>query len=325
MLYLRLVNLKRIVSVALPLLVFAFPLLLLVWINSQGLESTRFLSFTIPKIPNFRNGDFSLANLKENWSALWMLLTHDEYSFDSLGGAYNTLYPISIPFVLFGIPVSFCQAYKKIRSREFDTTTILFTFFCTVCFCIMIVDGPCIYRANSIYFTMVFMAIMGIRFIVNSLPALPIQCYVTRCIACIYIIYSVFFLRYYFVDYGKEHEIQWFVWDYIDDIYAALAEANLDGREVYVDNYNGPTYAYDCLIRQISPYDYNLENDEMTEYENLGNYHYYLPQLTDIMGNEILVVFDFNGQGGYNGYGQVLEAMGFRVIPYGYFKIYYVR
>lgn len=315
LLYVGKLQWKQIFTMAVPLFVLAVPLLLFVAVNTFELEQIELPFMTITRIPYYRSGSFSLANIKDNLEIYKMLLTKDVYSFDAID-YYYTLFMVSMPLFVYGAVVGIVRVVAGIIKRKMDVASLIVLFFMVVYFCMLIVEGPCIYRSNGIYYSMAFLLVLAIQDIVSRLPW---QKWVLACFVTLYLMNGAFFIRYYFVEYEDDYDIQWFMYDHLDDIFVGLANADLTGKEVYIDNYNGPSYTMDCFLRGISPYDYNKENDMMTEEENLGNYHYYLPDPSLIQPNGIYVVFD------YNWYKDYFTQTPFSSIKYGYFTIYYME
>lgn len=312
----RSLKLSELIAMGIPLFLLALPLLLFVAVNHFGLEQMRFLGLTIPKIPYFRTDHFSLENAADNLLLLKTLLTKDQYAFNALDD-YYTLYLVSVPLVLCGALIGIGRLVNGIRRRLMDVSGVVTLWFLAQMICGLIIKDPDIYRLNGIYFSLLFLAALSLVSFTKALAGLHKAAAgaAAALVLLCYLVHGVCFTGFYFTKYEEEYPIQWFINDHIDDILVKLKDAPPE-QEIYFDNFNCSVYAYDLLIREISPYDYNLENDMYTSEENLGHRHYYLPPEDQISGDAWYVVMD------YSGYGELLEARGFQKEAYGYYAVY---
>ena len=345
----RRISWKNLFAMGIPVFVLALPLLLFVAVNKFQLEPVRILWFTIPKIPYFRTDHFHLENIVENAGILKTLLTTDRYSFNAVE-PYGTLYRLSIPFVLAGIVIGVWKLVQSIRKKEMDSGCLVVFWFLAQMLCALITKEPDIYRTNGIYFSLVFLAVLTMRAVLLGVAALLGRVRSTQTVSgqekgtqqkgaqqsnthtasgqtvavhlagavlvVCYLFCGASFAKYYFTQYTQEYPVQWFINDYVDEIMTVFRDASPE-QKIYFDNYNCSLYAYDCLIRGVSPYDWNEENDMFTQEENLGNRHYYLPPAEEIEEDAWYVVMDDSG------YGANLEARGFQWNVYGYYKVYF--
>lgn len=325
---------KNLFAMGVPAFVLAVPLLLFVVINKLQLETMKVLWFTVPKIPYFRTDHFNLANMAENALILKTLLTTDQYTFNAVE-PYGTLFGISVPFVLAGIAVGLVRIVWSISKKKFDGGSIVFLWFFAQMLCALITKEPDIYRTNGIYFSLVFLAALSMRTVLDFFAAgdrmgtenssgatgkryrIAVHLGGLALMGC-YLVCGVSFAGYYFGQYSEDYPVQWYINDYADEIMQILKDADPE-QEIYFDNYNCTLYASDCLIRGVSPYDWNQENDMFTQKENFGNRHYYLPPAEEIKDDAWYIVMD------YSGYGANLEARGFERNTYGYYKVYYKK
>ncbi|MBO5292650.1 MAG: glycosyltransferase family 39 protein [Lachnospiraceae bacterium] len=321
-------QLKNLVGMGFPTFLLALPLLLFVVVNDSGADSLHILWFTIPKLPYFRTDHFQWENIADNILILKTLLTKDQYSFNAVE-PYGTLYRFTVPFVLLGIVLGVVRLVQSIRKRSMDAGSLVFLWFLAQMVCALITKDPDIYRMNGIYFSLVFLAVLSMKTILDLLGRLfqklvPGQEKAGRFAVCAgggmlvlcYLVQGISFANYYFTQYSEDYPIHWYINAYVDEVMEIFRDADPE-QEIYFDNYNCTLYAYDCLIRRVSPYDYNQENDMFTSEENLGHRHYYLPPAEEIRDDAWYVVLD------YSGYGGNLEARGFQCNEYGYYKVYY--
>ncbi|NLL79574.1 MAG: glycosyltransferase family 39 protein [Clostridiales bacterium] len=322
------INVRKLLSLGVPICLLALPLLFFVAVNKLQLEPMRVLWFTVPRIPYFRTDHFQLANIAENELILKKLLTKDQYTFNAVE-PYGTLYRLSIPFVLIGIIVGMVCLAQSIRKKQMDTGCFVILWFLSQMICALVTKDPDIYRTNGIYFSLVFLAVLAMKQLLRWFSLLVETLFRTKenagrlavhaggsILVLCYVVQGLGFANYYFTQYSEDYPIHWYINDYVDEVMEIFKDADPE-QEIYFDNYNCTLYAYDCLIRRVSPYDYNAENDMFTQEENLGHRHYYLPPVEEIRDDAWYVVFDESG------YGANLEARGFQWNEYGYYSVYY--
>ncbi len=322
---------KNLFAAGIPVFILALPLLVFVAVNKTEMDTVRILWFTVPKIPYFRTDHFSPGNISENLLVLKTLLTTDRYAFNAVE-PYGTLYPLSVPFVLAGIVIGIGKLILSVWKKKMDGGCLITFWFFSQILCALIMKEPDIYRMNGVYFSLAFLAASSMHMLISLAVYLAGKICAKRRRAgkggalaahfagvlfmAAYLVCGASFVKYYFTQYAEDHPILWFINDYVDEILEEMKDAGPE-QKIYFDNLNCSVYAYDCLIREISPYDWNVENDMHTQEENLGNRHYYLPPAEQIEDDAWYVVMD------YSGYGPNLEARGFTWNTYGYFRVYY--
>lgn len=305
-------KLRHVIALGLPAGILAVPLFLFLYTNTFRGEALVTPFFTAPIIPNFRSDSFHLANIKDNLDLFRILLTRDQYIFNAFDNFY-TLYVVSIPLVLFGIFLLVKCFVCSVKERQADLKTVILFYLLAQTICGLIITNPDIYRMNGIFFTLMFAIVLALREFARRIRW---QKTAVSVILFLYAVNAVVFLHFYFTDYQTTYPIQWFINDYIMEIFSDLRDADT-GKDIYVDQFNGPLYAYDMLLNEVSPYDEERVLSTATDYPSYGNTYYYLPEPADIDPDAVYIVME------YNGFKDYLEGQGFQEETYGYYMVYY--
>lgn len=308
----RQMRLKHIIALGAPAGILAVPLFAFLYTNTYRTEALVTPFFTAPIIPTFRADNFKLSNIADNWDVLKILLTRDQYIFNSFDNFY-TLYVVSIPLVLFGIFLLCKRLVLSIKNREPDLSMIVLFYFIAQLICGLIITNPDIYRMNGIYFTLMFCIVLSIK---EFAQRIKWKKAVTAFLLFLYSVNAIVFLRFYFTSYESTYSTQWFINDHITEIFEELAETAPE-KDIYVDKFNEPLYAYDMLVKEVSPYDFCLTNHPDMSDQTYGNMHYYLPEPEEIREDAMYIVMD------YNGFKDYPEGQGFSKEVYGYYALYY--
>lgn len=99
---------------ALPLGLLALPLLLFLGVNWGLMEEICLPFMSIPKLLYFRSGELGLENAGKNLLGLFRLLLRQSDGLPwNYAGAYGLLYPVSLPFALWGIGAGIRGLFRK--------------------------------------------------------------------------------------------------------------------------------------------------------------------------------------------------------------------
>lgn len=313
--YCKKITIKQLFAMGVPMGILVIPLFLFLYINTFQKGSIITPFFSIPQLPLYRAGDFSLENIDHAVKAVRLLLTEDQSQFFSYDN-YYTLYAMSIPFILLGFFLLWKKSADSIEGRKINYGVLVFFYFLAALLNAVLLNTPNIYRNNSIYFPFVLFAAVAIMHVCGRFPAGK---WVGAVLLGLYGLHLISFAGYYYSDRVQEdHPVVWFNYDYIDDIFMYIKENKVQ-RQIYVDDMNISTYCYAMLINEVSPYDFAAEgNDAYTEKNNYKNLHFYLPEDAGQINREaIYIVME------YNSYNDYFVNAGFQVEKYGYFYIYY--
>lgn len=309
------IKFKQLLYMGIPMAVIGFPLVLLMFMNQFGMPEIATAFITIPTLPEFKTSSVSAASLLENFDLLFTTFTTDGLMYNAFD-RYYTLYAISVPLFIYGVLRYAYVFVKKIKEKSADVLGIIFCYLAAYLLVGMFFTSPNINRMNGIYFAIFLFVIYAVWDLYHTIPIKKI-CAGT--IVSVYLISSVCFFHYYFVEYTPEKEVVWWFYDYADDIMNALHESGTD-REIYIDNYNGPIFTWDFLLQEVSPYDFceqNMIDGRIKGEVSMDNYHYYLPEPEEITTDAIYVIF------GVNDYDDWMHAYDFEYAKYGYWNIYY--
>lgn len=315
LLYVKEITWKLLLAWAVPVVVLAVPLLLFLVINTFELGSLITPFFSIPQLPQFRAGEFSLPNLERSWNAVKYILTTDSSQFFAYDD-YATLYKMSIPFILLGIGIMGKHCVWALRHKRMCQETLVFFYFAAALGNAVCLETPNIYRNNSIYFPLVIAAALGIHYVCRALGN---RRWVTVLLIGLYGLHFMSFCSFYYSGRVKErYPIVWFSYDYIDDLFTYIKENEMQ-QDIYIDDMNMTTYCYAMLINEVSPYEFAAEgNDAATNDNNFRNLHFYLPDNPEsLTKGKIYIVMD------YNVYNENFIGRGFEKQTYGYYNIYY--
>lgn len=315
LLYVKEITWKLLLAWAVPVVVLAVPLLLFLVINTFELGSLITPFFSIPQLPQFRAGEFSLPNLERSWNAVKYILTTDSSQFFAYDD-YATLYKMSIPFILLGIGIMGKHCVWALRHKRMCQETLVFFYFAAALGNAVCLETPNIYRNNSIYFPLVIAAALGIHYVCRA-PGN--RRWVTVLLIGLYGLHFMSFCSFYYSNRVRErYPIVWFSYDYIDDLFTYIKENEVQ-QDIYIDDMNMTTYCYAMLINEVSPYEFAAEgNDAATNDNNFRNLHFYLPDDPEsLTKGKIYIVMD------YNVYNENFIGRGFEKQTYGYYNIYY--
>lgn len=315
LLYVKQITWKQLLAWAVPVVVLAVPLLLFLVINTFELGSLVTPFFSIPQLPQFRAGEFSLPTLERGWNAVKYILTTDSSQFFAYDD-YATLYKMSIPFILLGTGIMGKHCVQAVRHKRMRREALVFFYFASALGNAVCLETPNIYRNNSIYFPLVIAAALGIRYVCRALGN---GRWVTVLLIGLYGLHFLSFCSFYYSGRVKErYPIVWFSYDYIDDIFTYIKENEMQ-QDIYIDDMNMTTYCYAMLINEVSPYEFAAEgNDAATNDNNFRNLHFYLPDDPEsLTKGKIYIVMD------YNVYNENFIGRGFEKQTYGYYNIYY--
>lgn len=315
LLYVKQITWKQVLAWAVPVVVLAVPLLLFLVINTFELGSLVMPFFSIPQLPQFRAGEFSLPTLERGWNAVKYILTTDSSQFFAYDD-YATLYKMSIPFILLGTGIMGKHCVQAVRHKRMRREALVFFYFAAALGNAVCLETPNIYRNNSIYFPLVIAAALGIRYVCRALGN---GRWVTVLLIGLYGLHFLSFCSFYYSGRVKErYPIVWFSYDYIDDIFTYIKENEMQ-QDIYIDDMNMTTYCYAMLINEVSPYEFAAEgNDAATNDNNFRNLHFYLPDDPEsLTKGKIYIVMD------YNVYNENFIGRGFEKQTYGYYNIYY--
>lgn len=268
-LYHKRITWKQCFCFGIPVVLLAFPLLLVIIINSFGLPEIKMGIFTIPVLPNYRGSELIFTELWSNFCVVWQsILSHDWIPYNALDRFY-TMYGLSIPFALIGVVQIIKNVKKTLLDRKYSIHMIFFFLLCSWLIVGMMLggDGPNINKLNGIFFAVFYCVLYGIKcvwFFLNDflcsqkakekLPQI-VRLWSAKILAliliCLYLIDFVSFTDTYFNKYPIEEYPQMLFADTYEDILEFIESETGEPKSVYVD----ASYIYYLLSARVNPYE----------------------------------------------------------------------
>lgn len=282
LLYIKKINIKKIIIIGIPVFILALPLMLMILINNGFINQIEGF-ITIPLLRNYRGAEISLANIFKN---LYILLSIFSFDID-FALIYNsipyfgTIYYCTIPFFIIGFIKCLRNFCNSIKEKEFNINVIFVFWFFSVLICQLIIDSPNINKSNAIFVPVIYFTTIGIVniFQKNRTIILPIL--------LILVLNFGLFFNYYFYHYNDETKWQHlFATNYLD---AIEYSRNLQKNTIYIqDDLTAQEHIYILLYNSISPYDYSENNIETTYNNTQITYILGLPE--EINSNSVYII-----------------------------------
>lgn len=163
MIYIGKFSWKKTLAMAIPLFLFALPLMLMQLV-SMGLcpeFSTVFSDFRA--LPWYRSGELSLANLpKKIFSIRMLTLGGGWLTYNSLH-EYGPLYLFMLPLLLYGFVLCLKDVMTSLRTKTFDISVLIVLFLFFAYFVFMLVEDLNMYKANEIFLPFLLLIAMAIK------------------------------------------------------------------------------------------------------------------------------------------------------------------
>ena len=265
----RLLRWKNVLAAALPLVLIAWPLVAVQVINLFDLpEVTLFGKITLPRIPDYRAGEFGLSNpLRSLFNALKSTLMYDDRAANSTP-QFWTMYPISVPFVLIGAIALLARGIRAVRTRAHDCAFFPLLWGALALAVGVTLSGdalqPNTNQMNGIFFAAALSAVTGIYTVLDWLRG-NVRRAAAAAIATAYAACGGLFFHWYFIERSQDALFEAPMSEAI-----AFIEANdeLAGRTVCMSQH----YTYYLYATLPSPYDYSVP--ESGPFGDCGNYHF---------------------------------------------------
>lgn len=151
------ISIKQILFLVIPIFIISIPLVLFILVNCGIINE--FLIFK--KLPEFRNSEIGFKYIIDNILMIVSLLSHDFIKYNSVK-YFGTIFYISIPILIYGL-IKFIKNLKK-----YNLENIIFINFITTYIALLFISEININKANSIYFSIIYIIIYGINNIKNK-------------------------------------------------------------------------------------------------------------------------------------------------------------
>jgi len=147
------------------LFVLAMPLILFLLVNNGLINEIRTSFISIPKLSSMRDSEISIRNLFkiETYTRflLVVLFQSDGLLWNGVDG-FGTVYYISIPFIIYGIIISFKKMIVKFREKEFSWEFILLYVLIVCVVCGNCISGVNINKINCIWLPLIMFLVVGL-------------------------------------------------------------------------------------------------------------------------------------------------------------------
>ena len=272
----RLLRLKQLFFLTLPLCIMAVPLILVVCVNYFDLEPIVTPLFSVPKMFVNRTEEVTLSSFSLPGKLRGLLHTLTSDGKYGSSDQYWTMYPWSVPFIFIGGIYSFYEAVNAFRRRTIvPALYILLILFAEVL--LFLLCGQYIYHINGIFTALAYLCVSGILCALDFFrrtresarksqwPGMALA----GVLVCLYGISFAGFAKDYF---GGDTTVAFQVFGGADDALALLPEDKKD-RDIYIMDEVGEFY---FLTNPLPPSEFSALCDELgyiTDYENIHFRH----------------------------------------------------
>lgn len=262
----RRLSLKAMALFAIPVLILAFPLILVQIVNIFDIPEIKLFNLTITKLLYYRGNEISLHEIKDN--IVWIyrsIFTADNTEFDSFP-QFGTLYFFSLPFIILGSLVTLVRFIEGLKRKVIIYDGIILMYAAVVLVSALFIRGVTTYRINSVFFGFVFAVVIAIEYLISGVSfdvtsrAIHNISYVLGYGALVgYIGFALLFYRYYFCEYKDDiYPQRLFAEDPTEAFeYIEALDEEYVRRLTYVGGVD-EAYIYWLLSRRISPYEYDV-------------------------------------------------------------------
>ena len=315
----RKIRIRQIVFMALPLGLLALPLMAMLAVNTFDLPEISTAMFTITKLPEYRGGEVSLANIKNIAEAVKTVLIMDWLPYNS-DGVFNTMYIATIPLIVLGVFALAKKIVVSVKNKEYDASVMAFAGVIAAGVALCLISYVNVNKANGIYpFLVVFAAAATVLIFKKSYIQFMI-------VIAIYIANFSLFCCDYFQP-VKYDEIKTLFAPGVNEVF----EKAEDGMQVYICDLSALDRSVQyALAAEISPYEVNkiINGDSSSVF-----WHNQLPVYRNENG-ELEGDFDFKSVYALNRFDlseqycfarEELEKLGFEKEKTGFYDIYFIN
>lgn len=264
---------RQLCFAAVPLLLMAIPLVLVVCVNTFGWETIRTPFFTVPRLLENRTAEVGLSfpAIREKLMALVHVLTTDGI-YGSPANEWN-LFRISVPFMLVGGVHSLVETIRCFRERRQSLHPYLI-FWCAGSVVTMFLCGTYTYHVNGIFAALVCFVVDGIVLAASKLRSVRSGKIFLWILACLYVLSAVRACRAYFVNAaGDAYQIYGGVQAALDSLEGSQRE-----KEVYIPDEIGEIY---FLSDPLTPEEVMRDCDAYGMVRDHGRLHFRMPETYD--------------------------------------------
>ena len=284
MIYTHKTQFKKLLSTWVSAFIVAFPLVIMVIINTFNLPDIMIGKISILKLENYRGGQIGI-NLQLIWdnflTVLKCILFKDGINYSSFDGFY-TMYICSVPFFVVGFIYLVVKIILSIKNKVFMNECIFLLVFIAHFISGMLLSGdsvPQIHRVNGIFFAQFIIVLYGIYAVVQGVRRLikkdikVLENSLIGVIGFIYFVSFIFFAKFYFYEYKDAIYPQMLYSDQYANTINALDDNGLGEVNTYID----ASIVYYQFSTQMNPYDlYNTPGANLGCYKN---HFFFIPEI----------------------------------------------
>ena len=269
------IKIKNLLFFIIPIVLLATPLVLFIMVNYGIINEMKILGITISKIPLFRSGEIKISNFFTNIFKTTDLLSYDMNEYNALP-LFGTIYYTLIPFYTIGTITYTKKFLTELKNKIFNLENIIYISLLSNYIIFMIIEYPNINKLNSIYFSMIYITLYGIKFIKKQK--------FKRIIKGLLIMNFICFSIYYFKFNNKSEN------RYFDDEIYKIVNNNyelINNKEIVIESKNSEKKIYeqlgrikktndrDKIIKISSSEQFDLKKIYIVDIEEFDNYKKY--------------------------------------------------
>lgn len=263
MLYMKKINIKQLVLIAIPLIILAIPLIYFLLLNYGIVSQTKIGIFTLPILMEFRDAEISISNIiKIGWENIKTIFLYED-----------TIY---VPYVLLFI-IGYIKAHIEtiinIKQKKYSITSVIFIAFTTLIIGLLCTKIPTPNKANVLYILILYFVAKAIFEICKNSKILFV---------CTLILITIMFVKFEYKYYTND-KIDMDMYFYKDDSLTKITRILEEKEETkdlekYIMAFKAAPYIYPTLENQTSPLNNILKGKKIHGYYRITDveeYHYY--------------------------------------------------
>ena len=285
--------------------VLAAPLAVVQIINYFDLPELKLGVFTFTKLPKYRSSELTFQDFfRKIYNAAYSTVLHDDLAYNS-STVFHNFYIISVPFMGIGLAWSIYRFFISLKNREKCTPAVFVLLWAGAEYLMAGVLSnapgyPNLTRMNGVLISLIIFICEGIWVVFSFLKGkkkLPgsVRVLAAGCLAASYMIFFIFFARYYFNGYDAvAYPYKWlFFEEYDKDALAFLEDEENGYADAHV--YLPFIYTYYLWWTQADPYETCISlDDPMTDPESIGRFSF-MDQGHTLNGEYLFYRYGYSG------------------------------
>lgn len=275
MLYIKKIKITDVLVLFIPLILFAIPLILNLFVNFGWINEIKTPFISILKMWQFRNEEIAFNNIFQNILNMFKVMFAFDINDYNAFPTFGTLYYISIPFCILGFIFSIKESIKNIKEKKLSLDIVILINFIAVFVCGILIE-PSVNRINAIYFSLIYYVAVGIMSLSEN------KKYIFYMIITLYIIIYSLFLYKYFGIYGKENVNLSFNNDIVGIVKYIEGNDKFDNKYINLGLIAPHQYIYTLIANETPPEEFmktvEIKDNKVYSY---GRYIFYELELKE--------------------------------------------